>query len=94
MGTTDAQQLRFRTSNIERARFFADGRVVINGAGAFPGTSLNSFAGGTGNAIGAEATGSGNAILGQNTGTGMGLLVSLQDPDLAWLVSIIRLEVH
>lgn len=70
LGTTDAQSIAFRTTNIERARITNAGYFVVNNTTPFTGDIFSSYASGSNFAINGYATGSGAAGYFANNGTG------------------------
>lgn len=71
MGSINAADVKFRTTNIERMRILSTGQVVVNGTAPFGGTSVfSSFAAGTNQAISGSSNSSVNSIHSQQTGTG------------------------
>ncbi len=73
LGTTDAIDLVFRTSNTERMRILSAGQVAVNSTSTFGTSTFFSLAAGNNNAVDGSASGTGSAVYGQNTGTGIGV---------------------
>jgi len=71
MGSINAADVKFRTTNLERMRIMSTGQVVVNGTAPFGGTSVfSSFATGANEAIAGVSNTSVNSIHSQQTGTG------------------------
>jgi hypothetical protein len=71
MGSINAADVKFRTTNLERMRIMSTGQVVVNGTAPFGGTSIfSSFASGANEAIAGSSNTSVNSIHSQQTGTG------------------------
>ncbi len=71
MGSINAADVKFRTTNLERMRIMSTGQVVVNGTAPFGGTSVfSSFAAGANEAIAGSSNTSVNSIHSQQIGTG------------------------
>jgi len=74
LGTTDNNDLVFKTNNTQRMRIKSNGQVVINNTTPFAGDVFSSYAAGTDAAINGYSSGSGKAVYGQNTGNGFSIV--------------------
>jgi hypothetical protein len=74
LGTTDAQAMVFRTTNVERARISAAGYVVVNNPAPFAGDMFSSYASGGNYAVNGYSTGSGAAGYFSSSATGAAVI--------------------
>ncbi len=71
LGTTDAQDLVFRTNNLPRMRLLSGGQLIVNYTGVpFAGDVFSVYAGSTDAAINGYSSGTGEGVYAQNTSTG------------------------
>lgn len=70
LGTIDNLPFAIRTNNTERARFLANGQVVINNTAAAAGDVFSVYAAGTDYGVNSYSSGSGSALWAQSTSTG------------------------
>jgi hypothetical protein len=74
IGTTDANPLVFRTSNVERMRIVPTGEVVVGATLPFAGDKFSVYATGTEFAVRGLSTLTGRGLQGQNSGSGVAVI--------------------
>ncbi len=70
VGTTDAQDLAFRTNNLERARFTSTGLLCVNGTGPYASDMFSVFSSGAQWAVNGYSSGGGDAGFFYTNGSG------------------------